>query len=199
VTENPASSAQQGKGTGDLPIEELLFFLLGSLSPAMGESVVSLVSRRVIVPCRLEGMLSFEDLPLIEGREQVDADAVLHVLEAQPRAAGRVVVGLTGLDIGTRIFRFVFGQARRGGDTALVSLARLDPVFYGMRPDPRLAMNRLVTEILHELGHVTGLGHCKDFSCRMHFVANVESIDLRGNGLCRRCKEQEAVGRRLTV
>jgi archaemetzincin len=158
-----------------------------------------MVSRRVSVPCRLESVLSFEDLPLIEGRQQVDADAVLHILEARPRAAGRVVVGLTGLDIGTRIFRFVFGRARRSGDAAVVSLARLDPAFYGMPPDPRLTMHRLATEILHELGHVAGLGHCNDFSCRMHFVANVESLDLRGNGLCRRCKSREVPGRRLAT
>jgi predicted Zn-dependent protease len=181
------------------PVEELHFFLLGSLSPSLGESAVAAVSRQISVPCRLEGGLSLQDMPMIEGRRQADADALLHALEHDPRHPGRAVVGMTGVDIGTRIFRFVFGRARRGGNAAVVSMARLDPQFYGMPADPGLTMRRFATEILHELGHLAGLGHCKDFSCRMHFVANVESLDLRGNGLCAPCKELEAAGRRRII
>lgn len=133
---------------------------------------------------------------MIEGRRQADADALLHFLEARPLTPGTALVGMTSVDIGTRIFRFVFGRARRGGGAAVVSMARLDPQFYGMPADPDLTIRRFATEILHEVGHLAGLDHCQDFSCRMHFVANVESLDLRGNGLCGRC--QAAGGRMVS-
>jgi archaemetzincin len=140
-----------------------------------------------------------ERLPVLKGRKQVDADALLQALEQRAAPDGRVLMGITGLDMGTRIFQYVFGRARKAGRAALVSVARLDPGFYGLPPDPDLTRRRLVLEILHELGHVCGIDHCEDFSCRMHFVANVESLDLRGNGLCPLCKTLELPGRKLAV
>jgi archaemetzincin len=96
-------------------------------------------------------------------------------------------MGMTMRDLGVKIFTFVFGQARRNGFAALVSLARLRPEFYGLPSDPDLTSRRAVAEILHELGHILGLMHCTDFTCIMHFATNVETIDLRGDDFCPKC------------
>jgi archaemetzincin len=102
-------------------------------------------------------------------------------------SAGVVVVGIAAVDVAIPIFTFVFGRARQGGRACLVSLARLEPAFYGLPPDSGLLTERAVAEVLHELGHVAGLGHCRDFACLMHFAASVEKIDVRGPGFCDPC------------
>lgn len=167
-------------------IEAVRFLADADVPRALAEDVVAHVSRRLAVPCRLDP-LPWEHAPVpLAGREQVDADRLLAGLD-RSAAPGTVQVGITGLDIGLVIFTFVFGRALRGGHAAVVSTARLAPEHYGMAADAEVFMRRVVTEILHELGHVAGLGHCADFDCIMHFAPNVESIDLRGAGFCVSC------------
>jgi predicted Zn-dependent protease len=165
----------------------LHFQIVGAFHRSRAEELIAGVSRRLAVPCRLLSSPFDERIPLLPDREQVDADALLERLEHQSKPMGTVTIGLTMRDLGVRIFTFVFGQARYNGHVALVSLARLQPEFYGLAPDPRLTSTRAVAEILHEVGHVLGLSHCGDFGCLMHFANNVETIDLRGNSFCSSC------------
>lgn len=144
------------------------------------------VSRRLVVPCLLESRPWRLDPVLLPGREQVNADRLLSALESEP-VPGTVRVGITALDAGVAIFKFVFGRATFGGHAAVVSLARLAPEHYGLAPDDNLLRRRAATEILHELGHLAGLNHCGDFNCIMHFAPNVESIDVRGAHFCNLC------------
>jgi archaemetzincin len=145
------------------------------------------LSRRVRVPCRLLPAESPPDLPRLEGRDQVDADRLLGRLERRPTEPGTVLVGATLMDVGNPIFTHFFGRARHGGRAALVSLARLDPAFYGLPPDEDLTLRRAVLEVLHELGHLAGLRHCEDFGCLMRFAPTVEAIDVRGTRFCEDC------------
>ncbi len=149
--------------------------------------VVAALSRLVSVPCRVADAPCALDLPRIPGREQLDADKLLTRLEACPRPHDSWGVGLCAQDIGHPIFTFFFGRARHHGGAALVSLARLDPDFYGLDADPRLMARRAAREALHELGHVAGLGHCDDNRCIMRFVTDVEGIDNRGVRFCAAC------------
>jgi archaemetzincin len=162
-------------------------FLAGvELRRPLVEDIVVHVSRRLRVPCHLDPSPWANDPVRLSGREQVDADLLLAALGGTP-VPGTVQVGITGLDIGLPIFTFVFGRALRGGNAAVVSLARLAPEHYGFPSDPELTVRRAVVEIVHELGHVAGLGHCDDFGCIMHFAPNVESIDVRGLDFCPTC------------
>jgi archaemetzincin len=165
---------------------EVQLVALGAIAPALEQDLVQRVSRRIAAPCRLGAPLPLDDLPTIPGRNQADADLMLARLEALA-SAGVVVVGIAAIDVAIPIFTFVFGRARQGGRACLVSLARLEPAFYGLPPDSRLVADRALAEVLHELGHVAGLGHCRDFACLMHFAASVETIDVRGSGFCAPC------------
>lgn len=153
------------------------------------KEVMAGLSRRVAVPCRLRSMDARIEIPHIPGRNQADADRLLARVEELPTEAGRVWVGLTGEDIGNPIFTHFFGRARHGGSAAIVSTARLTPVFYGLADDLDLTAHRATLEMLHEIGHVVGLGHCQDYGCVMRFAPSVEQIDNRGQTFCAACSE----------
>jgi archaemetzincin len=163
---------------------------MGSIPTRLGKKLVARVRRRVSPRCVLRDEIPAEQLPVLPDRGQVDADALLRMLEESSTAKGIILVGLTDEDLGTRLFTFIIGQARLGGTAALVSLKRLNPEYYGLRPDPSLILQRAVVEVLHELGHIAGLGHCSDYDCLMNFVAEPESIDVRGASLCPTCAGQ---------
>lgn len=167
-------------------VGELGFLAIGSVPPELAQGLLERVSRDVALPCR---WLVGEPAPAarsLEGRAQADADALLADLEERA-GGGRVLVGVTDLDLGHPIFTFFFGRARLHGTAALVSLARLAPAFYGLPDDPRVTIRRAAREVIHELGHVAGLKHCDRYDCIMHFANDVGAIDLRGAGFCDAC------------
>jgi archaemetzincin len=163
---------------------------LGPLSDPLADHLAQRVSRSVGVPCRVlpgDGGLV---LPRLATRQQVDADALLRLLEQRDQPDGSVLVGITTADIGNPVFTFFFGRARQGGPAALISLARLDPAFYGLPDDEGVLLERATVEVLHELGHIAGLPHCDDAECLMRFAGHVEALDVRGKGFCGDCRSQ---------
>jgi archaemetzincin len=176
-------------GTGaEAPAEAEALELLpvGTLPHGILLDLAARLSRHVELPCRpLPPSLDLR-LPRLAGRDQLDAGALLAALEARA-APERLLVGVTAEDVAVPVFTFVFGLARQGGRAALVSLARADPVFYGLPPDPDLTAGRAVAEILHELGHLASLEHCADRSCLMSFAGNLERVDVRGRRFCPGC------------
>jgi archaemetzincin len=159
---------------------------LGSLPPGTIEALAARLSRRVEVACHV---LPPGELPLrrIPNRDQLDANALLEAVEARATSDSRLLVGVAGEDIAVPLFTFVFGLARQGGRACVVSLARTDPAFYGLPPDPGLRDERAVAEVLHELGHLATLEHCPDRLCLMSFAGNIERVDTRGGRFCPSC------------
>ena len=171
----------------------LCFLPLDGAADRAAEAVVAGVSRRLTLPCRLLPLAQVGSWPRLDGRDQVDADRLLERLErTHPDVArdGELLVGITSRDIGSPLFTHFFGRARQFGKAALISLARLAPDFYGFPPDERLARRRAEAEVLHEVGHLLGLGHCRVPSCVMRFAGTVDAIDLRGEQFCSGCARQ---------
>jgi len=159
---------------------------VGTLPPGTLEGLAARLSRRVELACHV---LPPRELPVrrIPNRDQLDAGALLEALEARATADGSLLVGVTGEDIAVPVFTFVFGLARQGGPACVVSLARTDPSFYGLPPDPALRDERAVAEVLHEIGHLATLEHCPNRGCLMSFAGNIERVDTRGSRFCAAC------------
>ena len=162
---------------------------VGPLPPGTLEALASRLSRRVELACHV---LPPRELPLrrIPKRDQIDANALLEAVEARAASDSRLLVGVAAEDIAVPLFTFVFGLARQGGRACVVSLARTDPSFYGLPPDPDLRDERAVAEILHEMGHLATLEHCPDRGCLMSFAGNIERVDTRGGRFCASCRER---------
>lgn len=119
-------------------------------------------------------------------RSQYAAVEMLAYL-ARRAESGLTILGITGVDLFAPRLSFVFGIADRAAGTAIISLHRLTPEFYGEPPDPALSRERAVKEAIHELGHVLGLDHCKSAGCIMRFSSMITDTDEKGPGFCGRC------------
>lgn len=98
------------------------------------------------------------------------------------------VVGLFNVDLYIPILTFIFGQAYLNGKAAIASRYRLNNSWYGLKPDPKLHLERFKKEVIHELGHTFGLIHCYHSSCVMRSSTYVEEIDQKEAGLCPHCR-----------
>ena len=162
---------------------------VGALPPGTIGALAARLSRHVELACQV---LPAAALPVrrIPNRDQLDANALLEALEARAAADDRLLVGITAEDIAIPVFTFVFGLARQGGHACAVSLARTDPAFYGLPPDPARRDERAVAEVLHEMGHLATLDHCPDRGCLMSFAGNIERVDTRGSRFCASCADR---------
>ena len=101
------------------------------------------------------------------------------LLERARSCSGRPVLAVTDADCYAGTLNFVFGMADVGGGAALVSLHRLR---VGASID--IFRRRVMKEIVHELGHALGLGHCPDARCVMHFSNSLADTDAKSEQVC---------------
>jgi len=90
-------------------------------------------------------------------------------------------------DIFVPAFNYCFGVAY--SNKGIVSLARLKTSFYGLEENPEIMLERLKKEVMHELGHLFGLDHCKNKSCVMFFSNTIADTDRKSYKYCNECKK----------
>ena len=123
---------------------------------------------------------------------------LMHELIASARADGRskerrwrlaiADAGFCAAGVGP-----VYGEAEMGGCCAVVGLA---PLRRGSGADCDVLRARLLTEALHELGHLAGAEHCRRASCVMYPSLDIAHTDQKGACFCADCA---AVIKRLGI
>jgi archaemetzincin len=170
-------------------VEGICLWWIGENEPESGmiDHVHMHVQRAFDVPVRVLQDPARPEGTLDQRRRQHASGRMLKwLLENGPKDVK--VLGITDVDLFIPILTFVFGEAQLGGTAAIVSTARLKeplPV-----KDPRLVVERLAKEAIHELGHAMGLVHCATPDCAMGRSASVRDVDSKRGSLCVGCRAQ---------
>ena len=120
-------------------------------------------------------------------REQYDSPRLLTRLKHFKQGVGDKILGVVDVDLFSPGFDYIYGEADVPAGIATLSLHRLHAEFFDEAPDQALFEERAVKEAVHELGHLFGLGHCRDKKCVMRFCPNPEDVDWKTRDICGRC------------
>ncbi|MCP4754281.1 MAG: archaemetzincin family Zn-dependent metalloprotease [Proteobacteria bacterium] len=132
-------------------------------------------------------LLNIVDFAYDPNRNQYHSTPILDKLAGVLDPEMDRVVALTSVDLFIPILTHVYGEAQLGGKSCIVSVSRLKK---GLESEDTqdAYYDRIVKEVLHELGHTFNLLHCKDRKCIMHYCRRIEDVDRKSNQLCRYCK-----------
>ncbi len=155
-------------------------------TPDIGEDILAFLETELTsifgLPVSCTGGFDLMPAELNTRRGQYDAAKIIHRLPDPPH--GTYLLGVTDADLYTEGLNFVFGIASPSSRKALVSVYRL-----GLSgPSRPLFLRRILTEAVHEIGHLFGLPHCLDPRCVMRFSNTLEDTDVKGYQFCSKCK-----------
>ena len=129
---------------------------------------------------------TFSDLTpfFVKDRHQYNAIKIIESFDINEFDKNILIVSE---DLFIPIFTFVFGLAKLNGNMGIVSMHRLNNIFYGLPEDLNLLNMRVIKEIVHELGHLQGLKHCEKYDCVMAGSTVVEELDIKNDRYCTNC------------
>ena len=127
-------------------------------------------------------------------RNQYHSAAVIRRIAQLPEAESTPILGVTDVDLFVPDSPFVFGDADRDSQAAVVSTARLTHVEAGKTVEPDRFMRRVMVEAVHEIGHLLGLSHCSDARCALFLSHKPSDADRKGPGLCASCRGALGIG-----
>ena len=139
------------------------------------------------LPVKITGNMPVPEGSFERSRNQYNSTRVLREIIRETPGDAIKIVGIIDRDLCIPILTFVFGEAQLGGVASIVSIARLRQEFHGLSPDDGILFERLVKEVLHELGHNFGLIHCPDRECVMYLSNTVRDVDRKGSTYCIGC------------
>ncbi|HUU28837.1 MAG TPA: archaemetzincin family Zn-dependent metalloprotease [archaeon] len=154
------------------------------------ESLSHELSRRFGFPCAIFPLAKDLSFAFNPDRGQYHSTKIFRLLGAEIPEDGLRILIVVHVDLYVPELRFVFGEAEIGGPAAIISLARLWPEFYRLKPDRTLFKARTVKEAVHELGHTFGLAHCGNPSCVMFFSNSLLDTDRKKSDFCPACRKE---------
>jgi archaemetzincin len=167
--------------------DKLCIVSLGETPLGVEKRALSAVQSRFGLVCEI---LSPEPRPafaLDTLRDQHDCFKILDWLEERFPFLEKWILAITNVDLSIPVLTFVFGEARLGGRSAVISTFRLREEFYGYPSDDMVLLSRVEKEAIHEVGHMLGLTHCLDRNCVMYPSNTLLHTDVKSTKLCPRC------------
>ncbi|HHI02831.1 MAG TPA: hypothetical protein ENL22_04870 [candidate division Zixibacteria bacterium] len=120
-------------------------------------------------------------------QNQYYATPILSKLELLKGSEFEMILATTEEDLFIPNKNFVMGQANSASRSAIVSIFRIKPEFYGLPEDEKLLKSRLLNIAAHEVGHILGLRDCKNLDCQMMIAETLSELDNRPETFCSEC------------
>lgn len=115
-------------------------------------------------------------------REQYNSDLILNWIAQKTRTyKADIIIGIGDFDAYADNLNFIFGEAYPKDRVCAVYLGRLKT------NDINLYNERIIKEVIHEIGHVLGLQHCSNPDCVMYFSRTINDTDYKKPMYCKRC------------
>lgn len=144
------------------------------------------------IKCRIMPKLLIPEESFNRWRKQYNAEKVMELLSKKSavKFIDRNIPTLLIADVDLYYggLNFVFGLEDPTKSSAIVSITRLRPEFYDEKIDLNLLEERTIKEVIHEIGHYFGLGHCNNNWCVMCFSPSVNDVDIKQKYFCENCK-----------
>jgi archaemetzincin len=163
---------------------------LGDIAQDIMSQLKTRTSQVFGCPMNIEPTIAVPEHAYNAERNQYLATDLISLLDEKKGEDDDLVIGITEVDLYAPRFSFVFGQADTLSHTAVISLCRLRQEYYGLPHDEALCLERATKEIVHELGHTFGLGHCPNSRCIMHFSNSLADTDYKEAIFCAKCQPE---------
>lgn len=121
-------------------------------------------------------------------RGQYNAEIILREIGMLSFENVNKIISITNKDIYSQDYSYIFGEAEAPGKILITSTKRLNPEFYGQKYNRDVFYDRVLKEVLHEIGHNYNLSHCPDRNCTMFFSNTLADTDYKKTSYCERCK-----------
>ncbi|MBD3192822.1 MAG: archaemetzincin family Zn-dependent metalloprotease [Candidatus Heimdallarchaeota archaeon] len=117
------------------------------------------------------------------GNQKYATDFLPFLERLKKEQKSNYALGLINDDLYVPELNFVFGVANRLKQAAIISFYRLQT------KNSQLFLKRILTEAVHELGHLFSLNHCHNPDCVMFFSNSLIDTDRKGFYFCPRCSK----------
>lgn len=174
---------------GNNMTETLYLVPVGHVRYSLLEELAKSLEERFNISCKINDRI-FQIPPEVYDRKrcQYHSSLILKRLKSfPPETEGVLKLGVTEEDLYVPSLNFVFGEANPENGIAIISLQRLRQEFYGLDENEERLQRRMVTEAVHELGHVYGLMHCSNPKCVMFFSNTLADTDRKSDKFCEKC------------
>lgn len=171
-----------------MDLENITLISFGYFEKELLQMITEDVEREFMLPLKIrEGHIDFSEF-YDPARRQYDGNKLIQKIDEVYGIDTQKTLGLFNVDLFIPILTYIFGQAFLGGRSGIASIYRLNNESYGIKPDKKVFIDRFRKEVIHELGHMFGLIHCRNVTCVMRSSTYVEDIDQKDSTLCLQCK-----------
>jgi len=170
------------------PPGKLCIVSLGDTPDDAEERVRSAIQSSFELNCEILSPEPRPEFALDTSRDQYNSLEILDWLESRFPRPDQWIFSITNVDLAIPVLTFVFGEARLGGRSAVISTFRLHEEFHGRPADTMVLLSRVEKEAIHEVGHMLGLTHCLDRNCVMYPSNSLAQTDVKSTRFCPGCR-----------
>ncbi len=120
-------------------------------------------------------------------RSQYFSTVLLRKLELLKSSSREKILGLVDEDLYTPTRAWVLGASDRMAGTSVISMYRLRQEYFGFEDEDKILYLRTCKETVHQLGHLHGMGPCRNPRCAMYASERMQDIDGKREKFCDNC------------